>query len=647
MAGVRRPGAALLGVVVLTVGGLGLGFLLVLGAMVGSIPDDTSGCDTQLAAAALPAGAAEVGALTSAQLANAGAVIAEGRRRNLPGQAVVIALAVASQESGFKNYANDGVGGDLSIDQIGIEQSLQLPHEAVGTDGGSIGIFQQQWPWWGTMSDLMNPTRSAGKFFDSLVQVAGWENLPLTVAAQRVQRSAYPDAYADDEGLARQLLGLGNTATTVNAGYAGGSSASCMDTVDPGTVAFPLARGAAFVDNRNWGNSGAQWARTHTGTDFSAACGTPVLAATSGKVVIDTDQSWAGPWLVQVSTGIGQLTTWYAHMQAVTVSDGETVVAGQQIGEVGALGNSTGCHLHFEVHPRGGSIYQDSVDPTVWLRQNVGRDADSDPDSGSGSGSDSSEVASASWATSADAFTIATFNVLGASHTSPGGKRASMASGVARMPGVVRLLDTYGVDVVGLQELQRPQHRAFLAQTGGRYAAWSPPGDTENAIAWRRERWDLVSTRAVSIPYFDGNTRRMPVIRLRDRTTGRESFFVNVHNPADTRRYPRQGRWRDIAVAREAALVRRLASSTGLPVFLTGDMNDRRKVFCQFAARASMRASDAAEGVGPSCKPPQRAEIDWIFAAGEAEFSDHTVDDSRAVADTSDHPFVVTRARID
>ena len=106
----------------------------------------------------------------------------------------------------------------------------------------------------------------------------------------------------------------------------------------------------------------------HTGTDLAVACGTPVLAATGGTVVIRTDQPWAGPHLVQVSTGTGQLTTWYAHMRAVTVPAGTQVRAGQQIGEVGALGNATGCHLHFEVHPFGGSIYEDDTDPVAWLR---------------------------------------------------------------------------------------------------------------------------------------------------------------------------------------------------------------------------------------------------------------------------------------
>ncbi len=140
-----------------------------------------------------------------------------------------------------------------------------------------------------------------------------------------------------------------------------------------GAVVHPLPVGSGYVDQDNWGGGGPNWARGHTGNDYSVACGTPVLAAHDGTIEIDTTQPWAGPWLVKVTTGPETLSTWYAHMQAVTVNDGDVVTAGTPIGEVGTLGNSTGCHLHFEVHPSNGTIYEDNVDPVKWLAANIGR----------------------------------------------------------------------------------------------------------------------------------------------------------------------------------------------------------------------------------------------------------------------------------
>ena len=314
-----------------------------------------------------------VGGLTPSQLANASAVITEGVRLRVPTQGIVIALAVASQESHFTNYANDGKGGDLRTDQEGVAASLRLPHEAVGSDHGSLGVFQQQWPWWGTMQELMTPAVAAQKFYRALSSISGWQAKPVTVAAQAVQSSAYPDAYADDEPLARELLGLStDSEPDVAEKVSGVAAADCAGPAVGGDVVFPLPANSGYRDNHNFGNRGGNWASVHTGDDLSVACGTPVLAATAGTVVVIRDQSWAGPWLVQVSTGTGQLTTWYAHMRALTVNAGDSVRAGQQIGEVGQLGNTTGCHLHFEVHPRGGSIYEDSIDPSVWLSQHVG-----------------------------------------------------------------------------------------------------------------------------------------------------------------------------------------------------------------------------------------------------------------------------------
>lgn len=134
--------------------------------------------------------------------------------------------------------------------------------------------------------------------------------------------------------------------------------------VATGAVVYPVA---GAVDQHNYGNGGSHWAHGHTGTDLSVGCGTPVHAATRGTVIVDTTQGWAGRWLVKVATGPRRLTTWYAHMQALSVMPGQAVVAGQVLGEVGQLGNATGCHLHFEVHPHGGGIYEDGVNPSTWL----------------------------------------------------------------------------------------------------------------------------------------------------------------------------------------------------------------------------------------------------------------------------------------
>lgn len=115
-------------------------------------------------------------------------------------RAVTVALATAMQESGLKNYANRNVPA-----------SLRIRHEAVGQDHDSVGLFQQR-PLpphgngsWGTVAELMDPPTSARKFYKALKRVDGWQHMPVTAAAQAVQRSAFPYAYAQHERKARQL----------------------------------------------------------------------------------------------------------------------------------------------------------------------------------------------------------------------------------------------------------------------------------------------------------------------------------------------------------------------------------------------------------------------------------------------------------
>ena len=153
-----------------------------------------------------------VAGLDQTQLQHAATIVEVGRQRGVPEQGIRVALAVAAQESKFRNYANDGTG-QLRADQRDVARSLVYPHDAVGRDHGSVNVFQQQYPWWGTIDQLMDPRYAAGKFFDTLVTVPGWQQLPLTIAAQKVQRSAFPNAYARWEPIAGEILAALSTST--------------------------------------------------------------------------------------------------------------------------------------------------------------------------------------------------------------------------------------------------------------------------------------------------------------------------------------------------------------------------------------------------------------------------------------------------
>ncbi|MGW1185837.1 M23 family metallopeptidase [Streptomyces drozdowiczii] len=110
--------------------------------------------------------------------------------------------------------------------------------------------------------------------------------------------------------------------------------------------------------------SGANWSSgSHTGIDFPVATGTSVKAITSGTVVT---AGWGGAYgnQVVIKHADGHYSQ-YGHMSSLSVSAGQTVTAGQQVGLSGATGNATGPHLHFEV--RTGPEYGSDIDPIAYL----------------------------------------------------------------------------------------------------------------------------------------------------------------------------------------------------------------------------------------------------------------------------------------
>ena len=122
---------------------------------------------------------------------------------------------------------------------------------------------------------------------------------------------------------------------------------------------------AGYSISAGFGEAGYLWASGyHTGLDLSAAEGTPIAAVAPGTIThtgYDYSASWAGNLTVlQLENGD---EIWYAHQSSISVSPGDQVAPGEVIGYVGSTGNSTGPHLHLEVHPGGG----DPVDPMAVL----------------------------------------------------------------------------------------------------------------------------------------------------------------------------------------------------------------------------------------------------------------------------------------
>jgi cell wall-associated NlpC family hydrolase len=114
------------------------------------------------------------------QIPNAKAVVAVGQQMAIPARGQVIALATALQESGLRNIDHG--------------------------DRDSLGVFQQRpSQGWGSRAQIMNPVYASTRFYKALRDVQGWQSMPLTEAAQKVQKSGFPGAYAKHESLATAL----------------------------------------------------------------------------------------------------------------------------------------------------------------------------------------------------------------------------------------------------------------------------------------------------------------------------------------------------------------------------------------------------------------------------------------------------------
>jgi Peptidase family M23 len=231
-----------------------------------------------------------VGRFDAEQVGFAATIVFVGAQMGVPIRGWIIAVATALQESDLRNPP--------------------------GGDQDSIGLFQQRpSQGWGTPEQIRDPVYASGKFYEKLLTVAGWQSMPLTEAAQAVQRSAYPDAYAKHEPDATLLV---NTIT----GLADPSATPLLDcaaAAGPWTqpVKAPIVSGFRTPERP-----------THNGVDLGASRGTPIHAAAAGTVTVvrcniepashgcDVDGSPQTPgcgWYVDIEHD-GNIVTRYCHM---------------------------------------------------------------------------------------------------------------------------------------------------------------------------------------------------------------------------------------------------------------------------------------------------------------------------------------------
>jgi len=213
--------------------------------------------------------------LTPEQSDNAALIAAMTVRRGLPARAATIGLATAIQESKLRN--------------------IDYGH------ADSLGLFQQRpSQGWGTPEQVTDPVYATGTFYDHLVKVAGWQDLEVTQAAQAVQRSAFPDAYADHEPAARAwasaLTGYSPAALTCTLREADrpGSAKALAQRVarDLGELDVTAVDGGVVIDARTLGEDPERMAW---------AAGQWAVAVASTEQIVEVqvdDQRWtrAGQW---------------------------------------------------------------------------------------------------------------------------------------------------------------------------------------------------------------------------------------------------------------------------------------------------------------------------------------------------------------
>jgi TP901 family phage tail tape measure protein len=250
--------------------------------------------------------------LDTEQLSNAAKIMNVGRQMGASPRDLIISLMTALQESSLRNIS--------------------------GGDRDSAGLFQQRpSQGWGSLAQVTDPEYASRQFFEHLLKIKNRDQMSLTAAAQAVQRSAYPDAYAKWEDEAKAIIS--------------GSQLTAQQSGKFGAPVIPTRYTRTFAQHGG------------EGVDLAGSPGQPIYTIGNGRVITSAalhgtnvyDNDGYRSYGEYVVVDHGGMTSLYAHMlpNSRMVRTGDMVRQGQRLGSLGSTGNSSGPHLHFETRLRG------------------------------------------------------------------------------------------------------------------------------------------------------------------------------------------------------------------------------------------------------------------------------------------------------
>lgn len=232
-------------------------------------------------------------------------------------------------------------------------------------------------------------------------------------------------------------------------------------------------------------------------------------------------------------------------------------------------------------------------------------------------------------------FRVATLNILGSNHAGGGLSRAARE---------VNLLKSRGIQLVGLQEVQRDQRGVFISGLSN-MQMWPQDALGRDGyrvqIMWRTDRFELVDSGGRSHTFNGIPSVPIPYVLLRDKSTGSQFWvIVSHHSPNGLQAQ------RDVSTRIQVDLVNEL-KATGHPVLLMGDFNEKATFFCEVARDAGMTAANGGGYSGGCSVPGGPLRIDWILGtAADVEFSGYHQDGTTKATGMSDHYLIYADATL-